>query len=146
MTNSIKLIAGFVMLLAAFLVMPKAQAQGNAEKLPAVMEKNGAYLFTALKMSPADQTALLNLLKANDAAYNVSVNTARNDQNYGRLAGVPLKVREIAGNKITTQASATCHTVSTDNNCYTINTVVSLKGLSAAAQTEVKNLLGKYLN
>lgn len=146
MTNSIKLIAGFVMLLATFLAMPEVQAQRNAEKLPGVMEKNGVYLFTALKMSPADQTALLNLLKANEAAYNVSVNTARNDQSYGRLAGVPLKVKEIAGNKITTQASATCHTVSTDNNCYTINTVVSLKGLSAETQTQVKSLLGKYLN
>ena len=146
MTNSIKLIAGMVLLMASFLAMPEVQAQSNAEKLPGLMEKNGNYLFTALKMSPADQTALMNLLnKENGEAYNVSVNTARNDQNYGRLAGVPLKVREIAGNKITTQASATCHTVSTDNNCYTINTVVSLKGLSAAAQTEVKNLLGKYL-
>lgn len=147
MTNSIKLIAGFVVLFATILAMPQVQAQANSEKLPGLMEKNGNYLFTALKMSPADQTALLNLLnKENASAYHVSVNTARNDQNYGRLAGVPLKVREIAGNKITTQASATCHTVSTDGNCNYINTVVGLKSLSAAAQTELKNLLGKYLN
>jgi hypothetical protein len=146
MTNSIKLIAGIVMLLATFLAMPKVQAQSNGEKLPGLMEKNGAYLFTALKMSPADQTTLLNLLnKENGGAYNVSVNTARNDQSYGRLAGVNLKMKEIAGNKITTQASTTCHTVSTDNNCYTINTVVDLKALSAATQTQVKSLLGKYL-
>jgi CRISPR/Cas system CMR-associated protein Cmr5 small subunit len=146
MTNSIKLIAGFFVLLATLLVMPEVQAQSNAEKLPGVMEKNGVYLFTALKMSPADQTALLNLLKENDAAYNISVNTARNDQSYGRLAGVNLKMKEIAGNKITTVSSTTCHTVSTDNNCYTINTVVGLKALSAATQAQVKNLLGKYLN
>ena len=145
MSNSIKLIAGFVMLLAAFLVAPEVQAQSNAEKLPSVMEKNGTYLFTALKMSPADQTALLNLLKANDAAYNVSVNTARNDQSYGRLSGVNLKMKEIAGNKLTTQATTTCHQVSTDNNCFTLNTVADLKALSAGTQAQVKSLLGKYL-
>ncbi|WP_373550048.1 hypothetical protein [Haliscomenobacter sp.] len=146
MTNSSKLIAGFVVLLATFLMTPEVQAQGNAEKLPGVMEKNGTYLFTSLKMSPADQAALLNLLKKEkDTAYNVSVNTARNDQNYGRLTGVNLKVKEIAGKKITTQASATCHTVSTDNNCYTINTIVSLKALSASNQEQVKSLVAKYL-
>jgi CRISPR/Cas system CMR-associated protein Cmr5 small subunit len=147
MNNPIKLIAGMVLLMASFLAMPEVQAQSNAEKLPGLMEKNGSYLFTALKMSPADQTALLNLLnKENSEAYNVSVNTARNDQSYGRLTGVPLKMKEIAGNKITSQASTTCHTVSTDNNCNYINTIVTLKGLSAAAQTQVKSLLGKYLN
>lgn len=112
MSNSIKLIAGFVVLLATILAMPQVQAQSNSEKLPGLMEKNGNYLFTSLKMAPADQTALLNLLnKENGNAYQVSVNTARNDQNYGRLAGVALKVREIAGNKITSQASATCHSL-----------------------------------
>jgi hypothetical protein len=145
MTHSIKLIASMVVLMAAILITPGLQAQSNAEKLPGVMEKNGTYLFTALKMSPADQTALLNLLKENGGAYNVSVNTAQNVQSYGRLAGVSLKMKEIAGNKLTTQATTTCHTVSTAVNCVELNTVADLKALSATTQAAVKNLIGKYL-
>lgn len=146
MTNSVKLIPCILLLLAAFFATPALQAQSNAEKLPGLMQKNGSYMFTALKMSSEDQTALLNLLnKENGNAYNLSVNTARKDQNYGRLGGVNLKVKEIAGNKITNQASTTCHSVSTNNNCYTINTIVDFKALSSGTQDQVKSLLGKYL-
>jgi len=109
------------------------------------MEKNGSYLFTALKMSPADQAALMDLLKGSEASFNLSVNTARNDQSYGRLSGVNLKVKEIAGNKITTQSTTTCHTVSTDNNCFQLNTVADLKALKPETQAQVKALIGKYL-
>lgn len=96
-------------------------------------------------MSPADQTALLNLLgKEKASAYSLGVSTAKSNQSYGRLSGVNLKVKEIAGGKIGTQASATCHTVSTDNNCYTINSVVDLKALSPKTQSQVRALVSKY--
>ncbi|AEE52930.1 hypothetical protein [Haliscomenobacter hydrossis] len=145
MTNSIKLIAGFVVLLATFLVTPEVQAQGNAEKLPAVMEKNGAYLFTALKMSPADQTALMDLLKGSEASYKLSVISDRNNQSYGSLSGVNLKIKEIAGNKLNAQAAVTCTEVSTDNNCYKVNYVTDAKGLKPATQAQLKALVSKYM-
>ncbi|WP_373550050.1 hypothetical protein [Haliscomenobacter sp.] len=145
MTNSIKLIAGFVILVATFLVTPEVQAQGNAEKLPGVMEKNGTYLFTALKMSPADQAALMKLLKGNESSYSLTVNSERNVQSYGRLEGVNLKVKEIAGKKITTQVGATCYTLTHDNQCFNITTLVKLPTLSAANQAKVKSLVEKYL-
>lgn len=142
MNNSIRLVLSMLVLVFCFTFQSQAQ---NKEGLPGVMEKNGSYLFTALKMSPADQTALMGLLKGSDASFNLSVNTARNDQNYGRLAGVNLKVKEIAGNKITTQASTTCHTVSTANNCFELNTILDYKALKPETQSQIKALVGKYL-
>ena len=145
MTNSIKLIAGFVILVATFLVTPAVQAQGNAEKLPAVMEKNGAYLFTALKMSPADQAALMKLLKGNESSYSITVNSERNNQSYGSLSGVNLKVKEIAGGKISSQASFTCSKISTAVNCVEHNTIINYKALKAETQAQLKALVSKYI-
>lgn len=135
----------FVLSLLVVAVCCTVQVQAQSKGLPGVMEKNGSYLFTALKMSPADQAALMDLLKGSDASFSLSVNTARNDQSYGRLSGVNLKVKEIAGNKLTSQATTTCHNVSTDNNCFQLNTVADLKALKPETQAQVKALISKYM-
>jgi opacity protein-like surface antigen len=137
-------------LLAVFAVCAfapqSAQAQSKKE-VPAVMEKDGMLLFTALKMSSKDQKALMSILKSekNTSGFLVNANSKRGNRSYGKLRGADMKVKSILEGEISKQASATCHTVSTDNNCYTINTVVNLKSLSSESQAAIKDLVSSYM-
>jgi len=123
-----------------------AQAQSKKE-VPAVMEKDGMLLFTALKMSSKDQKALMNILKSekNTKGFLVNVSAKRGSRSYGQLANADMKIKSILEGEISKQASATCHTVSTDNNCHTINTVVNLRAMSSESQSAIKDLVSSYM-
>ena len=111
------------------------------------MEKDGMLLFTALKMSPKDQKALMNILQneKSNSGFMVNVSAKRGERSYGKLRGADMKVKNILEGRIEDSSTVTCHKVSTDVQCATINTVVDLKTLSSEGQSAVKNLLSSYM-
>jgi len=137
-------------LLAVFAVCAfapqSAQAQSKKE-VPAVMEKDGMLLFTALKMSSKDQKALMNILQneKNTKGFLVNVSAKRGDRSYGKLSGANMKIKSILESKVEDDSTVTCHKVSTDTNCITINTVVDLKALSSESQEAIKDLVSSYM-
>lgn len=114
-------------------------------ELAGVIQAENAYLLTGLKMSPEDQKAFMAMVKANPKAFKVAVATKKGTKSYGSLAGSNLKVKSILESAGVDGASATCHTVSTDVNCVSVNSVMDLKALNGETRNQLKALMGKYM-
>jgi len=146
MKNVLKVLTMLAVFAMCAFAPQSAQAQSKKE-VPSVMEKDGMLLFTALKMSPKDQKALINILQneKNTKGFLVNASSERGDRSYGKLSGANMKVKSILESKVEDESTVTCHKVSTDVNCITINTVVDLKALSSESQAEVMDLLSSYM-
>lgn len=149
MKISLKILSLGLCLVFSLFAAPQIHAQKkSAEQSASVLKGENAFILSGLKMSPQDQKALLKLAQENPKAFKLSVNTQKGSKSYGKMANSEMRVKQVlkanAGGT-TTQASATCHTTSTDVNCVTVNTVVGVAGLNSRTRSQLNSLMKKYM-
>lgn len=149
MKISLKILSLGLFLVFSLLAAPQAHAQKrSAEQSASILKGDNAFILSGLKMSPQDQKALLRLAQKNPKAFKLSVNTQKGSKSYGKMANSDMRIKQIlkaSSGGTTTQASATCHTTSTDVNCVTVNTVVGVAGLNAQTRNQLNSLMKKYM-
>lgn len=149
MKISLKILSLGLCLVFSLLAAPQLHAQKKgAEQSASVLKGDNAFILSGLKMSPQDQKALLRLAQKNPKAFKLSVNTNKGSKSYGKMANSEMRIKQVlkaSSGGTTTQASATCHTVSTDVNCVSVNSVVGVAGLNAQTRNQLNSLMKKYM-
>ncbi|GAB5554980.1 MAG: hypothetical protein Sapg2KO_45710 [Saprospiraceae bacterium] len=149
MKISLKILSLGLCLVFSLLAAPQVNAQkrGSSDASASVLKGKDAFILSGLKMSPQDQKALLKLAQNNPKAFKISVNSGKSSKSYGKMANSEMRIKQVlkANGGTTTQASATCHSVSTDVQCVSINSVVGVTGLNSSARNQINSLMKKYM-
>ncbi len=151
MKISLKILSLGLCLVFSLLAAPQVNAQkrGSSDASASVLKGKDAFILSGLKMSPQDQKALLKLAQNNPKAFKISVNSGKSSKSYGKMANSEMRIKQVlkasGSGGTTTQASATCHTVSTDVNCVSVNTVVGVAGLNSRTRSQLNSLMKKYM-
>lgn len=99
----IQKLIGLFALLVFVISSTNTQAQRINNRAPAVVKTSEGYQLNGLKMSPADQNALLNLLRqCNPKSYSLVINDNQGLRTYGQLP--PQTIRLV--NKTRTEATS----------------------------------------
>lgn len=149
MKISLKILSLGLFLVFSLLATPQVHAQkrGESKSSASVLKGKNAFILSGLKMSSEDQQALLKLAQKNPKAFKLSVSTSKGSKSYGKMANSEMRIKQVlkANGGTTTQASATCHSVSTDVQCVSINSVVGVTGLNSSARNQINSLMKKYM-
>lgn len=143
MKTSLKVLTLGLLFMATLFSTQNLHAQKG--ELAEVIKAENTYLLSGLKMSDADQKQFIAMIKANPKAFKVSFSSKRGNKSYGSLAGSRLKVKNVLESAGVDAATATCHTVSTDVNCVTVNSVMDLKALNRETRGQLDALMKKYM-
>lgn len=143
MKTSLKVLTLGLLFMATLFSTQDLHAQKG--EVASVIKAENTYLLAGLKMSDEDQKKFIAMAKANPKAFKVSLSTKKGNKSYGSLAGSKLKAKSVLESAGVDQASATCHTVSTDVNCVSINSVMDLKALNRRTRGQLDGLMKKYM-